>query len=1657
MLAFATARDAGADCSVIAPEGFDQRAFLGSITSPFLTPGLTSDIKVAGETCDQLARSAAADFQVAGVDRPASDFVITIAFVGSGSAPLLVLADSAAVCGGIVGCVVDPSSQRQIVEIPLAAGGVERRLRFGFPEGLASVGPVRLGVKLASDPQPVATELRTSACSTATASYVACIDRFFELDGSCRTGDAFINKPFSGLVAVPKTNFTAICTAGCEDVSSGPTSSTLPIAIDREGNALFAMIYADQLVRADRGDGLIEPRPRRLSLSIADAASNGFVDDAPVVYAGKPSSFTFEGFPLSPPFNPFVDPTAPAGEIGIWGMADAEATVHFLPRRACSDDPARACSADADCKSPAICGGSEFNFAQSGTPVQLPVASALAQQAFELNSWLDGSLDDAAVAVAEDERLRGEPVNADSAADDIVVELLDRGTGLIKRLRGLISGRGLTQVRVVRGSSDFVTPSVAAEGETLAFLESEFAEGLASPLLATSGAEALSADLNGNNRLDQNLRVFSLPGDPALAEAQSLLPAEFELAVLPDGRFDDGKNLVLSEGSLFFAYAPIQQQSHSFQLVNQSTEGEPGNAFAGQPDLSADGRFVAFVSGADNLFDPDFDPATGGQLTGTSALGHSIRAVTGPNGEFPVIAGGKAHFTYVATAAATGTAPSRLYLEIPTCDTAAGEPNLVALVNLTESGPYPSIVGVPNSCPTCSFPGSQAIEYARTIARGRSQTFQLVFNADEVPIREIGVAFKISAVGDHTTIRGPGCIDPTLTAGVERVYLRDTETGVTDLVSAHDRAGCGAPAVANDEPSGNPDVTGAGARVLFDSAARLSGDDFDSGSDVYVYDAASCDVSNLSATLEQPASDPSGSDDGRFVAFETGDGPDITLLDRTTHVLHELGPGRDPNLSADGSKLVYTADVEAVSQVFLVEIANGVPGAPILVSVLDGASFEAGAGAASVANGAETAFESPLGDENSKLYLRDLVSDATLQASRLPTGEDLCTSSPCGAFSPSLSDDGRFVAYVVSGLTPVDEVLVQDLVSGSITPLTRMAGADGHSLEPSLGDAGDFVALTSFASQLGGAFGAAVPNVFQEGPVDPSLERRALLGVMDIAGCTEAPCTPILTNELVSKGATYAGDVAVVGSPVRVIQTGPAPGAITVRPYGREGVDVALSAAWVCAIAKTNGLGQPGRFAACGSRAGTTLSDLTVAGVRLSATRIGLCGSRAVALGADGVLYAANLASGFAATAVQTAEDFELGEEVDVDANGSLDSCLVAFRSREQDLGGSPATVGNRDLDAQDLAMYLLAPDGGVTDCQSSATDCPGQACQQFNYQVGKEAVVFLVDELEENFGFSPAQDVCSPGSDVNEDGLCDVSVRRCTSGGSLTEGTSFGQAANVFSDGGFPDGENTVTKAGFCGTSSENVRFGQFCESDADCLAQQEETCQQGFVVLSALADSDGDEVPDTVDNCPLVANPDQVNSDLNSEVLASDPFGDACDAYTCGDGIRQEAEVCDEGEGNGAPGSSCTATCTCLVQFTIPGKLYPGATGNLPIVILGSAGPDASGCLNLDNHAVGDIAPKSIDPMSLRLSATEPTQECPTTGGSPANNLALTSVYNNHLADTNADGIKDLKVNIRMRLIGGNASTTQLYLTGRFANAGGPLGDACFEAVAPVTVITD
>lgn len=72
------------------------------------------------------------------------------------------------------------------------------------------------------------------------------------------------------------------------------------------------------------------------------------------------------------------------------------------------------------------------------------------------------------------------------------------------------------------------------------------------------------------------------------------------------------------------------------------------------------------------------------------------------------------------------------------------------------------------------------------------------------------------------------------------------------------------------------------------------------------------------------------------------------------------------------------------------------------------------------------------------------------------------------------------------------------------------------------------------------------------------------------------------------------------------------------------------------------------------------------------------------------------------------------------------------------------------------------------------------------------------------------------------------------------------------------------------CGESARCERFDGPCVEGSDCVATAE--CRTQLRMVGD-ADSDGDEIPDSCDNCPWTANPDQADAD-------GDGVGDACDA---------------------------------------------------------------------------------------------------------------------------------------------------------------------------------
>jgi len=103
-----------------------------------------------------------------------------------------------------------------------------------------------------------------------------------------------------------------------------------------------------------------------------------------------------------------------------------------------------------------------------------------------------------------------------------------------------------------------------------------------------------------------------------------------------------------------------------------------------------------------------------------------------------------------------------------------------------------------------------------------------------------------------------------------------------------------------------------------------------------------------------------------------------------------------------------------------------------------------------------------------------------------------------------------------------------------------------------------------------------------------------------------------------------------------------------------------------------------------------------------------------------------------------------------------------------------------------------------------------------------------------------------------------------------------------------------------FCGAGGMCQRLLGVCNVAGDCAAGA--ACVRE-VLVAAARDTDGDELADPFDNCPLVPNVGQEDGD-------GDGIGDACDLQTCGNGIREHDEACDDG--NLTDGDGCDSNCT-------------------------------------------------------------------------------------------------------------------------------------------------
>ncbi len=328
--------------------------------------------------------------------------------------------------------------------------------------------------------------------------------------------------------------------------------------------------------------------------------------------------------------------------------------------------------------------------------------------------------------------------------------------------------------------------------------------------------------------------------------------------------------------------------------------------------------------------------------------------------------------------------------------------------------------------------------------------------------------------------------------GFQDVFVRDATTATTQRISVPNSGG------EADNHSHSPSLSSSGRFVVFTSeATSLAEGGQPQG--LYVKDLQTGTLEAVPFPqfgTSQGASDPSISDDGRYIAFVTYTGLvpeddqtdlDVYVVDRAdgSFIAVTTKRGEHGSISADGNFVVFEtsdalvgSDVNDKRDVYRFDIRTR---AYDLVSV--GSSGQQGDetsnNAAISADGRFVSFRSKANNlvaddgNSSDVFLRDLVQGTTIRVSvDLQGGQSNGESD----FS-SVSDDGRFIAFTSSSTdiaagddNGTVDIFVRDVTEGITHVASISTGedfGDGNSGNPpSISGDGKFVAFSSEASNL---------------------------------------------------------------------------------------------------------------------------------------------------------------------------------------------------------------------------------------------------------------------------------------------------------------------------------------------------------------------------------------------------------------------------------------------------------------------------------------------------------------------------------------------------------------------------------------------------------------
>ena len=1366
--------------------------------------------------------------------------------------------------------------------------------------------------------------------------------QFYASDGTCASNVANAHRNFPGLTALavaerlPADLHRLASLRAVQQLADDDVQFTT----DADGNVVVPIDWRGILVQPRT-----LPIPRLVQLTSSIAAFTGAPPEAdqtpgaPVAVPGQGflQSFSPKGLRVDPLLTPLANTQSVDTE--LFGSADAEFGVVRVLRRspvfreclggargglACTADPecpastctqarcrggandGKLCASDVGCPS-GECGPANYDFSDrysaAGTgPIVLSSAQYSAGAANP--AAIDGLVaNDDLFMFVRSESLEGEDLNLDGdQLDDTVVTLRAVDNEVEPIGQGGAIGRASTRVR----QFPFQFPAVSVEGDVVALLESEPDEGG-------------DANADGDD-WDAVLRVFRLEPTGPVDLLGGLAFASDALARV------DRNSLKISDGLVFFRQSELDGAMH----VTTQVPFVPDVNVMFSTDITPDGRFLAFHHSATNL--------VVGDTNGQADIFVLDRDADG-DGVFDEPGQTKVVRVSVASNGAQGFCPSGVCAFSESL--ASGRPTISSDGRFVafDSGMEDLVAGDTNLVADAFVHDRDADGDGIFDEPGAISTVRV--SVDTAGVQQSGVRLRPSISGDGRYVAMIMNDEP---------YVRDRDTDADGIFDepgavATTRLTDAAIGVVPDDFSQFPDITPDGRYVVFESDATnlVPGDtngirdiflvDRDADADGVFDENGDATVIRVSVTTELAETDAFGrypriSDDGRRIAFQAL-APD------------ELAPGsRDPGSQA----FVHDRDADE-DGVF--DEPDGVETRRIERSAL---SRQSGAG-----NGTNRFSFSP--DGRVMLLEAGAVAAKTTDRIDIETGIASQISS-AGGGPNNINPSAASAISLISKDAPagvrmdgVDTAAPPNDLSGDGDQFDQvLAVADTRLSAPvgvtSLGPADDVVVNAGNAAFLRPER-ADGPGVDLNGDSDAD-DRVVQLyrnrqGVVNLGlAAEEIAISTQFIAALVSEagegmdlnGDSDLGDLVVH---VNSIATG---SSATWVNLGLAADQIQTSGHWV-AFRLSDGSrdlrvydAQAAAFLSLHDEFGGVIAGLAVddfvlgdeaiafrvsesgQGMNLNGIEPPIPGGVADSDLADSVMHVALLDTAAVYNGMQAAIPCPV-EACDPRIPYRLARTQVTFLTLEGQQGGNDLdqSGGPLNLIVQHFNPKALAAGGSIQDagdivggalagiCTVTAAacasdlDCSGGGTCYFP-PGGCLLDLGIPCDPEQPVACTSTQ-FCAPIPGTPTQGTCQefqgpcLTDQECTAPAFCSDdGTNPEQLFSSVSE--QEDGRQRYVTRGRCSDGDGS------CDNASQC--NEGATCDLDVTVIATAADPDADGLSDNIDNCQDVSNGDQRDTD-------GDGIGDACDRETCGNGVQEYDESCDDG--NQIAGDGCSDLC--------------------------------------------------------------------------------------------------------------------------------------------------